>query len=217
MRTGRSYGVLPRRQAKKEVAKQLPSDPNKLACLTGVRAYINQNGEHVLLAFGQSGVQVIGGREDKAYELAGKKARLRAMAAIRSFMGERIAFSASEKLAEALGLFVDEYQSKGKAQEYKSISQFQEKIQAVAPSQKITGLHGLMTRELKHPFTDRPMVLKVMAWSPSSQAMARKVKRIIERGPGRPLPSTTLKRRQEQVPARKGIISSGSGADKDAW
>ena len=217
MSRGKTTGILPPKRAKDEIAKQLPTTPNELACLTGVRAYINQNGEHVLLAFGQAGVQVIGGREDKAYELAGKKARLRAMASIRSFMGEKVAFSASEKLAEALGLFVDEYQGGDGTQEYKSISQFREDIEAVARKQKITGLHGLLTKELTHAFTDKPLVLKVMAWSPSSQAMAQEVKKAIEHTPESAQTVKPVEKKESTGPARKGITSSGKGADKDAW
>ena len=78
------------------------------------------------------------------------------------------------KLKEALALYASEAQDGGDS-EYRSISQFQEKIQAVAAKQKITGLHGLTTKELVHPFTDKPMVLKVMAWSPSSLQSFRKL------------------------------------------
>ena len=218
MLSGKASGWMPKKRAKEEVISQLPEDPAKLACLTGVRAYINQNGEHVLLAFGQAGVEVVGGRADKAYDLAGKKARLRAMAAIRSFMGEKIAFTASEKLKEVLALYVNEYQADGGGQEYKSISQFQEMIRAEADKQKVKGLHGLLTKELVHPFTDRPMVLKVMAWSPSSQALASEMKHAIEVG-AKPVQQVKPAARPQEldVPSRKGLISTGEGADPDAY
>ena len=217
MSQGTAPKGLPRRKAKTEVTSQLPEDPKELSCLIGVRAYINQNGEHVLLSFGQSGVEVLGGRKDKAFELANKKARLRAMAAMRTFMGEKIAFSSTEELKEALALYAEEYQGEEDVQDYRSISQFHERIRAVSEKQRITGLQDLLTRELIHPFTDKPMVFKVMSWSPSAQAAAQELKRTIEYGveekgrpkaPGRP---------REKTPARKGIISSGKGADKDAW
>ena len=213
------YG-LGRKKAKAEIASQLPKDSNKLACMSGVRAYINQHGEHVLLAFGQAGVEVIGGREDKAYEKAGKKARLRALASMRTFMGEKVAFMANEELAEALALYADEYKEGEGSQEYKSISQFQEKIRAVSSRQKLTGAHSLLTRELVHPFTDKPMVLKIMAWSPSSQKMAKDIKQAIEHKPEH---SYSQKKKQsvvvqeKEVIKRKGVISSGVGADSDAW
>jgi len=217
MQRGTAPWRLPLKKAKQEVSHQLPQDANELACLTGVRAYINQDGQHVLLAFGQSGVTVTGRRKDKAFELSGKKARMRAMAAMRGFMGEKIAFSGSEDLMEVLALYADEYQNSTDAAEYRSISQFQERIIAVAEQQKIRGMHGLVTKELTHPFTDRPLVLKVMSWSPSSQAMSLELKRTIEQGVDKPEPPKPAERTQEQVPARKGVISSGEGADKDAW
>jgi len=70
-------------------------------------------------------------REDKAYEKAGKKARLRALASMRTFMGEKVAFMASEELAEALALYAGEYKEGEGSQEYKSISQFQEKTHGI--------------------------------------------------------------------------------------
>ena len=213
------YG-LEGKKAKTEITSQLPKDSNKLACMSGVRAYINQHGEHVLLAFGQAGVEVIGGREDKAYEKAGKKARLRALASMRTFMGEKVAFIANEELAEALALYADEYKGGEGSQEYKSISQFQEKIRAVSVRQKLTGAHSLLTKELIHPFTDKPLVLKIMAWSPSSQKMAQDIKQAIEYKPAH---SYSQKQKQavvveeQEVIKRKGVISSGDGADEDAY
>lgn len=220
MTKGTAPKGLSRKAAKEKVVKQLPEDPKEMACLVGVRAYTNEDGETVLLSFGQSAVQVFGGREDKAYELAGNKARLRAMAAIRMFMGEKIAFTMSEELREALALYADEYAAESDdfgAQEYKSISQFQNKIEAVSKKQKITGLHGLVTRELKHPFTGRPMVLEVMAWSPSSQNIAIETKRAIEQGVGKETSGKQPVRKKEEIETRKGLISSGKGADKSDW
>ena len=217
MENGTAPLGLRKARTKEEIIRQLPKDPEEMTCLTGVRAYINQNGEHVLLAFGQAGVEVLGGREDKAFELAGRKARLRAMAAVRKFMGEKVAFLSTEELLEVLALYTGKTQGDGGEQEYRSISRFQEKIQAVAKKQKVTGLYGVLTKELAHPFTDRPMVFKVMAWSPSSQAAAQELKRAIKYGAGRKALPKAAGKTQEQVPERKGIISSGSGADKDAW
>ncbi len=208
-------GIAPRglspKQAKEEIRRQLPQKPNELACLTGVRAYINEHGEHVLLSFGQSGVKVLAGRKGKAFELAGKKARLRALAAMRQFMGEKIAFTPSEELMEVLALYAND------EQDYKLISQFEEKIKAVSQKQRITGIQGLLTRELIHPFTDRPIVLKVMTWSPSSQATAQELKQTVEHGVKDTPTAKPVDRTQEKTPARKGTTSSGSGADKDAF
>jgi len=218
MRSGIAPHRLPYKRAKQEVTRQLPRDPKKLACLSGVRAYINQHGEHVLLAFGQSGVEVIGGRKDKAYELADKKARLRALAAMRNFMGEKVAFKNVEELREVLALYAKESAQGQGSSEYRSISQFSEMISAAAKKQRITGIHGLKTFRLLHPFTDKPMVLKVMAWSPQSQAMAEEVKQMIRHGADslqQESPATASPPARPKTPSRKGIIS-GKGGDLDA-
>ncbi len=219
MESGTAPRPLPKKRAKEKILQQLPDSDQELACLTGVRVYINQRGEHVLLAFGQSGVEVIGGRADKAYERADNKARLRAMAAIRNFMGERVAFTADEELQETLALYASDYEGGEGKSEYHAISRFNQKIQAKAKEQKITGVYSVYYKELKHPFTERPMVIKVLAWSPQSQAMAHDVKRMIEQktldSPSAPKARQPAGRKQ--TPAKKGTISSGEGADTDAW
>ena len=58
-------------------------------------------------------------------------------------------------------------------------------------------MHGLVTKELTHPFTDKPLVLKVMSWSPSSQAMSRELKRTIEQGVEKKEPLKPAARPQE--------------------
>lgn len=216
MSSGRAPHNLPIKIAKQEVTSQLPKNAQHLACLSGVRAYINQHGEHVLLSFGQAGVEVIGGRKDKAYELAGKKARLRAMINIRNFMGEKVAFKNVEQLREVLAMFGTKEEG-NEEREYKAVSQFSELIQAEAKKQKITGIHGLQTFRFNHPFTDRPMVLKVMAWSPASQKTAAEVKEMIQRGADREeAEKPTAMDNKPRNPARKGVISSGEGGDLDA-
>jgi hypothetical protein len=217
MKNGIAPQGLTRKKAKAEVKKQLSDDPTELSCLTGVRAYINQYGNHVLLSFAQSGVTVIGGRKDKAFEVAGKKARLRAMSAIRTFMGEKIAFNATEELREVLALYSNESSSDGGSSEYKSLNQLQEKIETISKKQNIAGIHGLMTKELVHPFTDKPMVLKVMAWSPSSQAMSQQVKKQITYGVDAPKEKKPEVVKKVETEFKKGTISSGKGADSDAY
>jgi len=231
MINGSGYGQMTRKKAKEEVIKQLPTDPNELACLVGVRSFINQHGEYILTSFGQSGVEITA-RRDKAFERAGKKARLRAMAAMRRFMGEKVAFSASEDLMEVLAEYASKAGNNNPSAEYHNISDFEEKVQAISKKQRITGLHGLMTKELVHPFTDYPIVLKVMAWSPASQALSREMKKQINTGRNKipDLSATTTGTAAEKkvedtvgnsqrpaVPTRKGLISSGKGADPDAY
>ena len=217
MKNGMAPQGLTRKKAKAEVKKQLSDDPTELACLTGVRAYINQHGKHVLLSFGQSGVTVIGGRKDKAFEVAGKKARLRAMSAIRTFMGEKIAFNATEELREVLALYSSESSQNGGTSEYKSLNQLQERIKTISAKQNISGIHGFMTKELIHPFTDKPMVLKVMGWSPSSQAMSQQVKKQMTYGVAAPKEKKSAVVKKVKTKSKKGMISSGEGADSDAY
>lgn len=220
MENGSAPNALPKKRMKKEVAQQLPDDDQELACLTGVRAFINQRGEHVLLSFGQAGVEVIGGREDIAYERADDKARLRAMAGLRNFMGERVAFSATEELRETLALYADSSGKGDGEQAYHAISRFDQMVQAEAESKRITGVYSVYYKELKHPFTERPMVFKVLAWSPESQAMAQDIKQMIEKKSVDSSSTTETQKQQPEAaekPLKKGTISSGEGADMDAW
>jgi len=64
------------------------------------------------------------------------------------------------------------------------------------------------------------MVLKIMAWSPSSQKMAKDIKQAIEHKPEH---SYSQKKKhgivvqEKEVVKRQGVISSGDGANEDAW
>lgn len=217
MISGKSPRMLDPTTAKGQLISQLPAEDSQLACLSGVRAYINQRGERTILAFGQAGVINTGGREDKAFMRAHKKGRLRAMAALRSFMGETVAFTATEQLQEVLALYANEANNGKGMEEYKSISQFEEIIQAEAEKQKIIGVHGIFSKELKHPFTDRPMVLQVMAWSPASQELAKDVKSKIENKTMDEVEEEIKNSQQrENIKGKEGLESSGEGADMDA-
>lgn len=61
-------------------------------------------------------------------------------------------------------------------------------------------------------------MLKVMAWSPSFQALVSEMKHAIEVGAKPVQQVKPAARQQEQdVPSRNGLISTGEGADPDAY
>lgn len=216
MQTGQVPLGLSAKKARAELKKQLQGDASKWSSRVGVHSYINQDGENVILAYGQSGVNVIAGRADKAFELAGKKAKSRAYAAMRSFMSEKVAFTLTEELREVLALYANDLgDSDDDSSEYKAFNQLQETIKSVSEQKSITGVFSVMKKEIdKHPFTGKPVVIQVMGWSPSSQKMAKQMKN--EMKPKKEsLPKTTSKKVKTEY--KKGIISSDDDPNDDAY
>ncbi len=229
MESGTSQGgVVPMNNPRQAVTQQLPTTAGELACLIGIRSFINQHGEYTLLAFGQADIDVLT-REDKATERGLKKARLRALAAMRSFMGEKIVFAGTDELHEVLAEYASNAASDNASEKYHAVKNFEEKIKAVAKEQRIKGIQGLISKEIIHPFTDKPIAFKVMSWSPGAQAMANEmgssmmIKKktllpVLNKEPEN-VPQEAVESAAKKAPAtaRKGLINSGKGAQRNAW
>ena len=215
MISGQNPAQLDPVTAKKEIIKQLPTNPDELMCLTGVRAYINERGERTLLAFGQAGVMDTG-EEAMDYMDAHEAAGLRALSALRTFMGETVLKNSTTEVYEALARYV--YKDGKRKREYGLVNELESKIQAKATEQKITGIQSVYSKEISHSFTGRPLVLEVYAWSPGSQAMAKDIKAKIE-NKSMPTVESEVRNHIQKKPAtaKKGLKSSGAGADSDAW
>ena len=201
--------------AKEEILKQLPKDPDKLSCLTGVRVYINEHGERTLLAFGQAGVMDTG---EKAMDFmdAEEAANQRALSALRTFMGESVLKTSTNEIYEALGRYV--YKDGKNRREYNQVNELESKIQAQAANQHIAGVQYIYSDGIVDSLTNRSMVLVVCAWSPSSQEMAKDMRKEMQKDLMSPAASEVeYSVPQEPATAKKGLKSSGKGADSDAW
>jgi hypothetical protein len=134
----------------------------KLLYSFGVQPRMNEKGELVLVAFGQSSPI---SSSPRALSAARSKARLQGMDALREFMGEMVATQEGLVRSSTLKEFSD------KAEEYESEQGYSELIQSVAGPLKMPGIAAAYEWEHRHPYSDRDTAGVVLVWS-VSQAVA---------------------------------------------
>lgn len=156
--------------AKKPIRAQLPSDAQTMLSTFGAKTMIDEQGELVLVSFGQS----VARNENSASSerAAYSKARLAAQTQIRSFAGEMVSFDATSEDAEVSFEFPSEI---GKI--YENISAYQEFQESSAKAMTIRGISELTTWKAKHPVSGRTVYGSICTWKPSSAALANDIRK----------------------------------------
>jgi hypothetical protein len=164
-------GKLPSGIGKKPIKEQIPTDKAVLLSTFGVQQKIDENGDLVLVAFGQAGAVTDSPQSANA---ARSKAKMQAMAAIREFAGESVAVTTDAVNAEN----VEEFENA--AEEYEDVSAFSQKIKAAAETLKIAGIATIKNWDCKHPLAGRTVYGVVCSWSPKQAANAGAMKRSMD-------------------------------------
>ncbi|MBR3084823.1 MAG: hypothetical protein IKH04_00325 [Kiritimatiellae bacterium] len=198
-------GKLPSGVGKRPVKEQIPSDKKVLLSTFGVQQKIDENGNLVLVAFGQAGAVTDSPQSANA---ARNKAKMQAMAAIREFAGETVAVTTDAINAEN----VEEFENA--AESYENVSAYSEKVKAVAESLKISGIATIKNWEAKHPLTGNTVYGAVCTWSPDSAARAHSMKRTMDAAAA----GAGAARASQPVANPNGSIQGqGADADEDAF
>lgn len=164
-------GSLPSGVGKRPIKEQIPTDKKALLSTFGVQQKIDENGNLVLVSFGQAGAVTDFPTSANA---ARNKAKMQAMAAIREFAGESVAVVTDAVNAES----VEEFENA--AESYENASAYSQKIKAVAETLKISGISTVNNWEAKHPLTGRTIYGVVCSWSPGSAARAKTMKQSMD-------------------------------------
>ena len=162
---------LPSGVGKKPIKEQIPADKKALLSTFGVQQKIDENGDLILVAFGQAGAVTDSPQSANA---ARNKAKMQAMAAIREFAGESVAVATDAVNAEN----VEEFENA--AEEYEDVSAYRQKINAVAEAMKISGIATVKNWEFKHPLAGRMVYGAVCTWSPKQAQNAGRIKDAME-------------------------------------
>ena len=157
---------------KTAVKNQINKDLDVLLTTFGVQQKIDENGEYVLVAFGQSGAR---NRNSASVNMAKAKARQNAQAMIRSFAGETVAYSMAQDQAEETLDFGED--SIPDMRDQSAASRF---ISTGSAKMKINGLGTVYSWNARHPISGRMVYGEVVTWKPSAAAVARSVKAQIE-------------------------------------
>lgn len=157
---------------KTKVLNQINKDLDVLLTTFGVMQKIDEKGEYVLVAFGQSGAR---SSKSASVNMAKAKARQNAQAMIRSFAGETVACSMAQDQAEETLEFGDNIPDDVRDQ-----SAAERFISTGSAKMKINGFGTVYSWNAKHPISGRTVYGEVVTWKPSDAAIARDVKAKIE-------------------------------------
>lgn len=154
------------------VKSQINKDLDVLLTTFGVQQKIDEAGEYVLVAFGQSGAR---NTNSASVNMAKAKARQNAQAMIRSFAGETVAYSMAQDQAEETLDF-----GEGSIPDMRDQSAASRFISTGSAKMKINGMGTVHSWNGRHPISGRMVYGEVVTWKPSGAAVARSVKAKIE-------------------------------------
>ena len=199
---------LPSVGAKAPISEQVSSDPNVLMSTFGVQQKIDENGNLVLVGFGQAGGV---SESTMSIKAAASKARQNAMAAIREFAGEQVAVATDTLSAETC----EEFESG--AENYSNESYMKERTKAVAEKMNISGMAPLRNVKAKHPLNGKTVCIVALTWSPKEAAKAKDLKASMAR-PLAPASGAPAAKPAAAAPVSKGPhFGAGQSADEDAF
>ena len=210
-------GPVPPKVPKTSIREQIDKlDSKTLLTTFGVQQMLDEDGNYVLVSFGQDGALTDSATSANA---AYNKAQLNAVANIRQFAGENVNVSEKAFKAENTKEFevaVDQFES-----EYSNASTFRNSVTAVADKMSISGISPLKRWKATHPITGKPIYGVICTWSPNASDMAKELKKQLNE---RPKPqaqgstgsaSSTTKTKNDKEKELSGNSFHGAGADAD--
>ena len=196
---------LPAGVGKRPIKDQIPNDKKVLLSTFGVQQKIDEDGNLVLVAFGQAGAV---SESPQSANAARNKAKMQAMAAIREFAGETVAVATDAMNAES----VEEFENA--AASYEDVSAYSQKIKAVAETLKISGIATVKNWEAKHPLTGRMVYGAVCSWSPQQATKAQAMKGAMD---ATAAGAATGSAPQPVANPNGALEGQGADADEDAF
>jgi hypothetical protein len=155
-----SGGSMPKTEPKTPVADQIPSNPEELLRNFGVSLRINEEGEYVLVAYGQSTATTA---STQSSLMAERKAKLQAMGQLRGFAGESVEVMSALMEAENL------YEFENGARTRRDSGGYSEVIQSTSEGMEIVGSELVKRWSYADPASGENVHGVVLAWSPAKR------------------------------------------------
>ena len=149
----------------KRLIDTVSADPKQLVGKLGVRMVRDENGRRHLVSYGQARPLTASSRSISA---AYSKAGLQAKAGLRFYAGAQASVLQDLENSENADEFAD-----GTA-EYESQEFFEERMEAIAPAAKFSGISTLKRWSSVDPVTKQTIAGVVLYWSPQAALVARK-------------------------------------------
>jgi len=149
----------------KKLTDTVSPDSNQLVGKLGVRMVRDENGRRHLVSYGQARPLT---KSSRSITAAYSKAGLQAKAGLRFFAGAQASVLQDLENSESADEFAD-----GTA-EYNSQEFFEEKMEAIAPATKFSGISTLRRWNAVDPVTKTTIAGVVLYWSPQAALVARR-------------------------------------------
>jgi len=188
---------------KKPVREQLPQDSSILLCTFGCQQLVDEDGQPVLVSYGQAP----DGRAGY------KKAKMAAMSQMRAFAGEM----AVAKSVYETSSSIEEFADAGTV--YNNDESFQQLVNTTSKSLEMNGIATVKKWRATHPETGQKVAGTVIAWTPDMSKNAKKMKTDVEEMK-KAAPEATTEKVDSDNAGQHGTadaIKSGSSADDDAF
>ena len=194
----------------------LGEDPADVLLFThGTQVRTDENGELVVVGFGQSFPV---GATDRQLDMAGEKACMEAIGALRRFMGESIV----AELQQARAAEMQSYENA--TSRFESASSFERDVRAVADGLDMSGATPVYQWKKQHPGSDRPTCGCALSYSVSQSELANKFRVDMQKSGGAAggkgmtdkLPPAPPPPTKPKAPAGTGSGTSGQGAEGEA-
>ena len=188
----------------KPIQEWMPQDEQELMTTFGVQMVADENGNPVLLSYGQSSSISDSSRSvDAAYS----KAQLEALAGLRFFAGAQAKAREDYTKAESTEEFADATKT------YESSESFKQSIEVLAPPQKFSGVSKLKTWSCLHPITKRKVIGTVIQWRPEDALVAVEMGGKMARRPAPASPGQVAPPKRQSLDASdKGRTAKGATA-----
>ena len=151
-------GEAPKGEKKESIKDWLNTlkTSGKLLYTRGIIQRADENGDIVLISFGQAAPRTDGGR---SMDAAFGKATTNADGSLRQFAGELVLCSSSNEEGYTLKEFDD------KTKDFQSESAYEEKYKAVAQGLEVSGFAEKMREEVVHPSGNQKVAIVVKEWN----------------------------------------------------
>lgn len=162
-------GAVPAKGGKslnERFAEMSAADPDWMTSVLGLRIFPDENGERVLVGFASVPASAL-----KNADIS--MAKLIATDWISRFAGEAIEIE--NQLEQSLVY----RQFDGTEEEVLDPSTYYEIIKSRAQVVRLTGVHQVLQWRGKHPYSDEPMQIVAVAWSPSAAKAARSMETVL--------------------------------------
>lgn len=193
--------AVARTTPKKPLAEQIPNDTALLISSYGTSQRIDENGDYVLVAFGQAHPVT---QSAQSRLMAERKARTQALGYLRSFAGESVSVVTDLLEAES----TKEYENNTAS--YDNESSYRESIRTKADAMNISGVDLLRRWQAVHPESGTDICGVVLVWSPGRSAQAHQ----FEKGIRNDIDKAVNNPPNTKVPAQ-GAAKEGIEGDPD--